>query len=153
MIFKHRFTLIALMTLLMASLAGCSQDEPSQPDVKNDGVILRLAIDTGLNPSSRADAPDKFEPPSGDFEKMYTLRVILINNENEIEANKLVRTTEYGSPINDNLEFKVKSGNKSIYLVANEASLTVPDDYAGVVPCKVTDNLAKNYVKKTKKAI
>ena len=131
MIFKHRFTLIALMTLLMASLAGCSQDEPSQPDVKNDGVILRLAIDTGLNPSSRADAPDFFEKPDGDFEKMYTLRVILINNENEIEANKLVRTTEYGSPINDNLEFKVKSGNKSIYLVANEASLTVPDDYAG----------------------
>ena len=126
MIFKHRFTLIALMTLLMASLAGCSQDEPSQPDEKKGSVILRLAIDTGLNPSSRAEAPDFFEPPSGDFEKIYTLRVILVNNYEQIEANKLVRTTDAGQPIDDNLEFKVETGKKRIYLIANEATLPFP---------------------------
>lgn len=126
MILKHRFTLLALMTLLIASLTGCSQDEPAQHDQKKDSVILRLAIDTGLNPSSRAGKPDDFEGPSGDFEKIYTLRVILVKNGNEIEANRLVRTTETGSPVDDNLEFKVSTGRKQVYLIANEASLPVP---------------------------
>lgn len=139
MILKHRFTLLALMTLLVASLAGCSQEEPSQPDVKKDRVILRLAIDTGLNPSSRAAAPDYFEAPSGDFEKIYTLRVILVKDGKEIEANKLVRTTDTGRPIDDNLEFKVETGSKSVYLIANEASLPVPADFAGTGSGKYTN--------------
>lgn len=139
MIFKHRFTLAALMTLLVASLAGCSQEEPSQPDAKKDSVILRLAIDTGLDPSSRAAAPDYFEAPSGDFEKIYTLRVILVKNgDDEVEANRLVRTTETGTPVDDNLEFKVRTGSKSVYLIANEASLPVPDNFAGTGEGKYT---------------
>lgn len=130
MILKHRFTLLALMTLLIASLTGCSQDEPAQHDQKKDSVILRLAIDTGLNPSSRAGEPDYFEKPSGDFENIYTIRVIIVKDGKVVEANRLVKTTDTGRPIDDNLEFKVETGSKSVYLIANEATLPVPDQFA-----------------------
>lgn len=134
MILKRRFTLIPLIALLVASLAGCSQEETPQPQQNENGVTLRLVIDTGAK-SSRADAPDYFEKPAGEFENIYTLRVILAkpasNGQYEIEANKLVRTTPSGQPIDDNLEFKVSTGNKIVYLVANEASLTVPEAVKG----------------------
>nr|MDE6264026.1 hypothetical protein [Paramuribaculum sp.] len=141
MILNRRFTLIPLIALLVASLAGCSQEETPQPQQKENGVTLRLVIDTGAK-SSRADAPDYFEKPDGEFENIYTLRVILAksvgNDKYEIEANKLVRTTPSGQPIDDNLEFKVSAGNKIVYLIANEASLTVPaavnGKYTGVTP-------------------
>lgn len=129
MILNRRFTLISLIALLVASLAGCTQEETPQLQEKENGVTLRLVIDTGAE-SSRADAPDYFEKPEGEFEKIYTLRVILAkpvsDDQYEIEANKLVRTTPSGQPIDDNLEFKVSTGNKIVYLIANEASLTVP---------------------------
>ena len=132
MILKHRFTLFALLACLGAALAGCSgsQDEP-QPEDTDPGVKLRLVVDTG-NKQSRADAPDYYEDPDGAFEDIHTLRVIIvkgnINNpdEAEVEANRLVRTTATGYPIDDILEFKVSTGSKRIYLVANEATLPVP---------------------------
>ncbi len=79
MIQIRRFTLIPFMALLVASLAGCSQQEEDvpQPQEKEDGVTLRLVIDTGAE-SSRAVAPDHFKAANAEYEQTYTLRVILV---------------------------------------------------------------------------
>ncbi len=133
MIQIRRFTLIPFIALLVASLMGCSQQEEDvpQPQEKEDGVTLRLVIDTGAE-SSRAVAPDYFEKPDGEFENIYTLRVIIVkvtgseSVPDKIEANRLVHTTSTGEPIDDHLQFKVSTGSKKIYLIANEASLSLP---------------------------
>lgn len=126
MILIRRYTLIPLFALLAALFTGCSDRvEPEMAKM----VTLRLVVDTGAQSSRAAEAPDYFEKPSGDFENISTLRVILINDKNLIEDNKIVRTAATGAPLYDNLEFKTPSGNKQVYLIANEASLTVPDAF------------------------
>lgn len=127
---KH--TAFAALAALAATLGGCTSSEPV-PDTGGE-VILRLHIDTGMGLNSRAIAPDGFEPAEGTFENINTLRVIIVdgvasgNPQGEVEVNKLVSTTPEGYPINDNMEFKVKTGRKRIYLIANEWSLPVPED-------------------------
>lgn len=136
MIFNHRFTLSVLLALLLTAFAGCSNDKGDEPEpvVEEAGVTLRLAVDMGAQAASRADAPDYFQNPEGDYEEIQTLRVIIVrgnvqdSQDDQIEANKLVKTLSNGTPVNDNLEFKVSTGSKRIYLIANEASLPVPAD-------------------------
>ncbi len=131
MIFNNKFTLAVLLALGVL-LAGCSHDAPVPPEEEQPDpmVTLRLAIDMGSRPDSRADAPDYFEAPEGDFENINTLRVIIVQGGAvagaDVEANKLVKTYASGAPISDNLEFKVTTGRKRIYLIANEGSLPVP---------------------------
>ena len=135
MILSHRFSLSVLLAVLLTALTGCKSntisDEP-EPVVEEPGVTLRLALDMGMQADSRAEAPDYFQNPESEFEEVQTLRVIIVKGyaqdspENEIEANKLVKTFANGTPVNDNLEFRVSTGSKRIYLIANEASLPVP---------------------------
>lgn len=135
MIFNHRFTLSVLPALLLVAFAACKSGNPGEgpePVVEEHGVTLRLAIDMGMQAGSRAMEPDGFLNPEGEYEEIQTLRVIIVKGvaedtrADEIEANKLVKTYANGTPINDNLEFKVSTGSKRIYLIANEASLPVP---------------------------
>lgn len=124
-----KYTAFAALAALAAALGGCSSDPV--PDAGE--VILRLHVDTGLGQTSRATDPDRFEPAEGAFENINTLRVIIVNGVasgnplGEVEVNKLVSTTPEGYPVNDNMEFKVKTGRKRIYLIANEGSLPVPE--------------------------
>lgn len=125
---------MAVATLISA----CS----SEPDIElvEPGVMLRMNLTFGISgaQASRADLgnqddaekPDGFEQPDGAFEEIRTLRIIILRGEGatrEVEAARLVATSATGAPLNDNLEFKVKSNEmKTILLIANEASLPVP---------------------------
>lgn len=141
--------------MALAALAGCGfflgscSDEdvlPADPGM----VTLRMHIHTGLESASRAGAdnpdgddpagvadtpsaqkPDDWSKPVGDFEKISTIRVIILRNVSEndrhgrVEANTIVAASGplYGA---DMLEFKVLTGNKRVYIIANEDALPVP---------------------------
>lgn len=129
-----------IMPVLSLVAVGCSSEEAA-PEVENpreprpDEVTLCLDVSyDGVGARTRAENdPDRFDPASGDFEKIESLRVIIVRgietgeNGKEkgiIEGNRLVATNEQGYPIYDNLEFKVIAGEmKRIYLIANEKYL------------------------------
>ena len=141
-------------------LTGCSSDS-SVPD--NTGIIepivesdkgsitldLSIGINNGSDATTRAFTPnenDPFEPPVSDYEKVHTLRVVIVRhkvNQNGtedliIEHNRMVTVRDgYGDVIdnqyiiNDNLQFKVVADEKkTIYLFANEkgVNLNKPTD-------------------------
>lgn len=143
-LFKRHKALAALAASALV-LAGCAQDD--SPALLSEGdVTLRLTLDTGqASADSRAQAPDDYENPSGEFEQIHTLRVIIVRHldvdpatgmplegdaakDAEVEYNKLVMTSpETGMPLRDNLEFKVHDNEtKLIYLIANEEALPSP---------------------------
>lgn len=128
-----------IMPVLSLVAAGCSSGEvdpdnnPREPRPDEVTLCLDISYD-GVGTRTRAENdPDRFDPASGDFEKIESLRVIIVRgietgeNGKEkgiIEGNRLVATNEQGYPIYDNLEFKVIAGEmKRIYLIANEKYL------------------------------
>lgn len=129
-----------LPVLSVVAMAGCGSDEVT-PEVENpreprpDEVTLCLDVSyDGVGTRTRAGGdPDRYDPASGNFEKIETLRVIIVRDIEEgengkttgiIEGNRLVATNEQGYPVYDNLEFKVLNHeSKRIYLIANEKYL------------------------------
>ncbi|MDE6224781.1 MAG: hypothetical protein K2M25_01430 [Muribaculaceae bacterium] len=138
---------------LLVGFASCSEQE-LEPAKSNGEVLLKLRIYAGLdnasasdNPSSRSipmsrskndHRPDGYESSDGDAEKIRTMRVIILRYDtiNEqiirtVEAARVVRTSDAGVPINDNLEFPVlPNDNKTIVLIANETSIPVSPNRA-----------------------
>ena len=135
-----RHTAAAALTLAAMALASCSSEAPSpaaSEETRGD-VTLRLKVSTADSAApSRTDLgdlgdQDGYEAPDGDFEKVATLRVIILHDSREVEGNRMVATDDKGNPINDNLEFKVSSNElKWVYLIANEASLPLPEGVTG----------------------
>ncbi len=132
-----RHTSLLLLASASLALTGCINDAGLQCPPGEPSVVLRLSVDTGMGGATRTDKgnPDRFDAPNGDFETVNTLRVIIVHNLNSagtqgrVEANRFVRTNEQGAPMFDNLEFQVFSEErKRIFLIANEAFLTVPED-------------------------
>lgn len=127
-----RHTAAAALTLAAMALAACSSEAPSPASEETRGdVTLRLKVSTADSAApSRTDLGDQdgYEDPEGDFEKVATLRVIILHDSpRKVECNRMVATDDKGNPINDNLEFKVSSNElKWVYLIANEASLPLP---------------------------
>lgn len=146
-----RYKALSLLAVLGVACAGCHSDTPCPPGVVEpdvpvpdpDKVTLCLNVSfEGQDGQTRADNdPDRYDDPSGDFEKISTLRVIIVRNYTEqpaenggvfqtgiVEDNRMVVTNDQGRPIYDNLEFKVIANEyKRIYLIANEKYLTAPD--------------------------
>ena len=139
---KYGVTLIAMGGLAVA-LEGCSafHEEFSdcaydQSDESTKPVILRLSVDyaSGNNTTRTDNDPDRFDDPTGEFEEIETLRVLIIhelspidNTKGVVEANRLVATTSAGIPLYDNLNFEViPNERKRIYLIANENYLVPP---------------------------
>lgn len=136
------------------ALAGCSSSGKDHdleiPTERPDEVTLCLNVtfdgasptravsDTRAASATRgANDPDRYDPATGDFEKISTLRVIIVHDIKKntvtgdttalVEGNRLVATNDQGNPLYDNLEFKVKANeDKRIYLIANEKFLTPP---------------------------
>lgn len=139
-----KYKALAAFMALSALCAGCHHsDDPCPPDDATAPDMVTLCLDVsfdGQQKSTRADLGDndRYEDPSGDFEKIETLRVIIIHDTiigdktyKHVEANRLVKTNSDGVPLNDNLEFKVTANEqKRIYLVANEGSLSAPNGTA-----------------------
>lgn len=162
-LFKRHKALAALAASALV-LAGCAQDD--SPALLSEGdVTLRLTLDTGqASADSRAQAPDDYENPSGEFEQIHTLRVIIVRHldvdpatgmplegdaakDAEVEYNKLVMTSpETGMPLRDNLEFKVHDNEtKLIYLIANENSLPSPINDGESTPTAYLDELERGH--------
>ncbi len=129
--FSVRNIAFAALAASAVALGSCSESESALPAAGD--ITMRLSVDTGTAPGvSRAGEPDYFEGSSGDFEKVRTLRVIILrgvtvgNHKGTVEANRLVATNEQGYPTG-NLEFKVRDNEyKRVYLIANEASIVSP---------------------------
>ncbi len=132
-----------------AVLPACSDSSDPLPQ-NDDGtdVVLRLNVEFGLDngATSRTDAgvgDEDYEPLSGDFEAVATLRVIIFSADGTtVDANRMVKMKDL-KPVDDNLEFLIDKADfgdnptptttieKQIYLIANESSLTVPAGITG----------------------
>lgn len=143
-----------IMPVLSLVAAGCSSGEVD-PDnnlrePRPDEVTLVLDVSVNGDATTRAMDPDRYDDPVGDFEKIESLRVMIVrdiqveDNGNEtgiIEGNRLVSTDEQGHPRFDNLEFKVQaSEEKRIYLIANEKFLTPPQQFVNANPLNPTSS-------------
>lgn len=121
--------LLAMLTVL---LSGCTQDVGD--GVKRDVTLdLEVVVNNGAfsNPSgTRAPftGDGTFEDPVTKGEALRMLRVIIIRYDDGdqdkpvVEHNRLVMMNpQTGTPLNDNLRFRIKSGEKKrIYLFGNE---------------------------------
>ena len=139
-----RHTAFALLAVAALACTGCHSDspaapaaeEPEQPAPDPDKLTLRLDVSFDVDGSkTRAEKdPDDYEDPSGSFEQISSLRVIIMREVEEdsngnatgiVEANRMVATYDNGNPRYDDLEFEVIADEKKrIYLVANERTIT-----------------------------
>ncbi len=144
---------LALLGILaLAGAVGCHHsddpippgiEEPEAPDPDKLTLCLNVAFD-GQDGTTRADnVPDGYQDPSGYFEKIKTLRVIILRDVSAdgtsgiVEANRLVITNDEGRPMYDDLEFKVIANEwKRIYLIANEEYVTPPTDFVNTETTK-----------------
>lgn len=146
---RNKLSYLLVAPLLMYCAACVSEDGVPEV-VPASKMTLRMKIQMGLEegtPATRADKgnPDKYDPASGDFEEISTLRVIILHDtDREVEATRLVATAKDGTPVNDNLEFRVASNEKkTIVLIANEESLTPPTGASDLSSTQYLDRLAK----------
>ncbi len=123
------------------------------PDAeKPTEVTLRLKVSVlGDTPQTRAypGVPDgSFEDPATEYERLHTLRVIIVDSLGKVEHNRMVNLDRGGNVINDNLEFRISVpwikeengkehfgvANKKIWLFGNEktANPAVCDAMVGV---------------------
>lgn len=131
---------IFLSLSLLTSCSGRLSDEPQIPDEERYvNLDLHISVNDGVNPASRVFGPDDDGKPVDKYERVHTLRVVIVrlgNNEFEdgiIEHNRIVEIKDnYGNNItssdviNDNLRFKVRDAeNKKIYLFANENAVNL----------------------------
>lgn len=128
---------LIFLALASLSLGSCINDSASEclEQDRSKSVVLRLALNGAGSDATRAEKgePDWYDPATGSFETISQLRVIIVRLNDAktggiVEANRMVRTSDTGTPLNDNLEFLVVAEeNKRVYLIANEAFLPVPD--------------------------
>ncbi len=153
---KFKYYTSTLLVCMGMVCGGCRmQGEPCPPDGSDSPAdtpdMVTLCLNVAVegqelqtraegdeeDPTVTADdnAPDRYDNPTGDFEKISTLRVIIVRNLNAdktsgiVEANRLVRTNDEGRPVQSDMEFKVIANEwKRIYLVANEKFITSSPD-------------------------
>lgn len=125
----------AVAALALGAMTGCAMwtdDEPAGAETagRERNVYLTLEVSTTEMPSTRggmtraAGDDTYFEEPDRECERLNTLRVIIVNKSTgTVEANRQVKMGANGQPTGDNLTFKVKAGEKKIYLWGNEQTL------------------------------
>lgn len=134
-------TLSKLIKMLFACIAtvilgGCH--DYAYEDVGGDGKMINFVIHVYAGdpeaPASRATdqvgTPDAYLPGSR-YERMHTLRIIIVRPDNTVEHNEFLHRTfpEEGLAEYPDIRFKVAAGEtKKVYLFANEASMVTSAD-------------------------
>lgn len=130
---KYKITLLMLFSMLL--LPGCGDDTNiTAPDVSKQGngdVILSLNVSV----SNSKGVTRAFENAENPFEKIHSLRVIIVNAKDTVEHNVRVDMPD-GTGVDKigELEFKVstkygtidhmlQTEKKRIYLIANEDAI------------------------------
>lgn len=126
----HRIRIILTALLCMAALMSCNvvYDHYPEEDDEADRVLLVLRFTPAA--TTRADSDSR--------ELMHSLRVVLLDDAGMVEYNRLVNGTElFGGGLTDlNYSERVgviptRPGDKKIFLVANEESVTAVKGVAG----------------------
>lgn len=127
------FLNIALLLMLTISVIGCSSDSIDEPAAGGTEMVnFSLSVyagDPDRQSSSRVGAlpgDDYFEQPQTQYERMRTLRVIIVRPDGTVEHNEYLYRTipDEGLGQYNNVQLKVHGGEtKRIYLFANEASM------------------------------
>lgn len=124
---KRHIMALAVKTVSLfavAFMASCaSGDLDERPEHGHDIYLTVVVNPVGNSAISPTRSGDSGLPK---YERLTTLRVIIVNTDNDnkiVEANRQVRYNADGILIGDNLTFKVKPGKKMIYLFGNEANM------------------------------
>lgn len=124
--------IFASAAILGAVSCGGNQDMPVVPDEQLEERMVNLSLsvltaDDASSVASRADEVNDstyFEPESSIFEKIHTLRVIIVRPNGNVEHNRLFTLSNQGVVQYDDMKFLVVGGEKKkIYIVANEAAV------------------------------
>lgn len=140
---KYINSLFILFSMLW--LTGCKEDSPIlAPDMAQGGngdVILSLNVSiNNLQGGTRAD----FEPTDNSFERIHSLRVIIVNEKDTVEHNLRVDmpngvgvdkvgelefkvSTKYGTTTISDKNQIIQTEKKRIYLIANEDAIPSGD--------------------------
>lgn len=174
---KLNFFNIFLLLFAAVACGSCSSeggiDLPDEPDPASPLLPeVYLNLNVGVLPQSAAsrsrayevDDDNYFEAPEFKYERMNTLRVIIVrgsritpidalpDSAGYVEHNQLFKFNELGLVQFDNMTFKVRSGeNKKIYLIANEAFIKSRNgiDFDDLkVAEKCTENFIENIILK-----
>lgn len=137
------FLKIFIVAVLVVSVIGCTSGNADEPTVGNDRMaVLTLNVyagDPGAEPSlkSRVDGEAseevEFEKPAYVYERMHTLRVIVVRPNGLVEHNEPLSgdIPEEGSSEYHGVRLNVIGGEKKdIYLFANESA--VPYDFTSI---------------------
>lgn len=125
---KHLFRLLSsIMPALF--LTNCAESGTAEPDDREPAAYLVLSVasvEKSDESKSRAnDMPPgsySFEDPATDYEKIQTMRFIIVDADGNIEHNAYLR--QQPNFTTGEQTFKVKpSQTKTIYLIGNEASI------------------------------
>lgn len=118
---------IAILCLVSLFAAGCDKSVTDAPEVEKD-VWVNLNIGIALSDSavpersSRADV--LHEGPADEAEKMQTLRIVVVDKDGNVEANRFLyagSVVEYGEE-----HFKVRANEtKQVYVFVNEKNESV----------------------------
>ena len=150
-------TLCAVSCGDVGSWSNLDPGTGQHPDAeKPTEVTLRLKVSVlGDTPQTRAypGVPDgSFEDPATEYERLHTLRVIIVDSLGKVEHNRMVNLDKDGNVINDNLEFRISVpwikeengkehfgvANKKIWLFGNEKAAN-PAVCDAMVSVKLTE--------------
>lgn len=129
---------IAMLAIPILSCSSDNVDEPKTEDERKAMLILNVyAGDSAAEPSSRAndDASEEVEyaQPAYVYERMHTLRVIIVRPTGVVEHNEFLSgdIPEQGSSEYHGVRLEVIGGEKkAVYIFANEAG--VPYDFNSI---------------------
>ncbi|MDE6066249.1 MAG: hypothetical protein K2G27_05450 [Duncaniella sp.] len=126
----YRSLMIMAAATLLTAMTSCGSDSTVwHDDIAGEQPDVYLTLDVGVidntSMSSRSRAGSYyFELPERNNEKLNSLKIFIFNPDNNIiEGYRYVNFDSDGSPVGSNLTFKLKPGDKRIYLIANDQAV------------------------------
>ena len=132
----RNFVHILILCLVSLFVAGCDESV-SDVVAPEKEIWVNLNIGVALSDAAkpaRSSRVDSYEPAANEAEKMQTLRMIVVDKNGEVEANRFLyagSVVEYGEE-----HFKVRANEtKQVYVFVNEnnESVKVYDATGGLV--------------------